>query len=280
VVDVEFDPVGQSIPFCDDDRNLVSALVLGTRDFIRKRGLETAAVLLDGTLSSGAAAAIAADALGPSQVLGVALKTSSADDDHLLLAEALARAVGIELCVYDAEHWMSLFRKEVARLVTQGVVTRTDDLDATDVLSPRMLLETIAHLNRRILINTDSRTLLTLCAPTPVGGDFAVFKELTQTRLLAVAARIQKDWGLSGRIVTPKAADTVYRFQSGEHTFEVPFDAVDLLLERYRQHGISKQTLLACDIDDVAARHILRRVALSEQLAHRVPPGIRISSTR
>src|SRR6185369_2694391 len=73
---VVFDPFHApaiSTPIEDDTEAAYRALVLGTRDYVRKCGFSKVLIGLSGGIDSALVAAIAADALGPENVLAIGM---------------------------------------------------------------------------------------------------------------------------------------------------------------------------------------------------------------
>jgi NAD+ synthase (glutamine-hydrolysing) len=77
--------------------------VLGVRDYVRKCGFSRVVIGLSGGIDSALTAAIAADALGPDQVLGVSMPTRYSSEGSLTDARALATNLGIDYRVADIE---------------------------------------------------------------------------------------------------------------------------------------------------------------------------------
>jgi NAD+ synthetase len=82
---------------------LYRALVLGVRDYAKKCGFQRAVIGLSGGIDSAVTAAIAADALGPANVLGVAMPTRYSSEGSLVDAQALARNLGVDYRTIDID---------------------------------------------------------------------------------------------------------------------------------------------------------------------------------
>ena len=83
-------------PLMGDDEELWCALVLATRDYVRKTGFSRALISLSGGIDSALVAAIAVEALGAENVMGVALPSRFSSDHSRTDAAALALNLGIE----------------------------------------------------------------------------------------------------------------------------------------------------------------------------------------
>ena len=81
---------------CRRSREVYEALVLGTRDYVRKNGFTDVVIGLSGGIDSSLVAAIAVDALGPEHVHGVLMPSRYSTDHSLTDAEKLAAELGID----------------------------------------------------------------------------------------------------------------------------------------------------------------------------------------
>src|SRR5205085_12157972 len=106
---------GAIAPFdASDERSALSALALGTRDYARRCGFRTALLGLSGGIDSALVACIAARALGPANLLGVAMPSRHSSPGSLTDAEALARALGIEFCTISIEPMFAAYLETLA----------------------------------------------------------------------------------------------------------------------------------------------------------------------
>src|SRR5205085_10238071 len=97
-----------------DERSALAALALGTRDYARRCGFRQALLGLSGGIDSALEACIAARALGPQQVLGVAMPSRYSSRGSVADAEALARALGIAFCVIPIEPMFAAYLDTLA----------------------------------------------------------------------------------------------------------------------------------------------------------------------
>ena len=102
-------------PFDDSDaRSALAALVLGTRDYARRCGFSKAVLGISGGIDSALVAAIAARALGPDNVLGVAMPSRYSSEGSRSDAEALARNLGIQYQEIPIESVFSAYLQTLA----------------------------------------------------------------------------------------------------------------------------------------------------------------------
>jgi NAD+ synthase (glutamine-hydrolysing) len=93
---------------------IYEALVLGTRDYVRKNGFEKVVIGLSGGVDSSLVAAIAADALGPENVIVVFMPSHYSSPGSKSDAEALARNLGIEFQVIPIEKAFTSYLETLA----------------------------------------------------------------------------------------------------------------------------------------------------------------------
>ncbi len=101
-------------PRLDDLGEVYEALVLGTRDYLHKNGFRSALLGLSGGIDSALTCAVAADALGPENVLGVLMPSPWSSDHSLADAEALAEALGIRHATIPIKPAMDAFDEMLA----------------------------------------------------------------------------------------------------------------------------------------------------------------------
>ena len=98
----------------DELAEIYQALVLGVRDYVHKNGFEKVVIGLSGGVDSSLVAAIAADALGPENVVGVSMPSRYSSSGSKSDAEALARNLGIKFKVIPIEKAFSAYLETLA----------------------------------------------------------------------------------------------------------------------------------------------------------------------
>src|SRR5690606_18756585 len=89
--------ITEIVPLASDETQVWNALVLGTRDYVRKTGFERVLIAVGGGLDSAVVAAIAVDALGPENVVGVSMPSRYSSEHSQTDAAQLAENLGIEM---------------------------------------------------------------------------------------------------------------------------------------------------------------------------------------
>jgi hypothetical protein len=97
-----------------DEKSALEALALGTRDYARRCGFSRALLGLSGGIDSALVACLAARALGPANVLGVAMPSRYSSPGSLADAEALAKNLGIAFTVVSIEPMFAAYLETLA----------------------------------------------------------------------------------------------------------------------------------------------------------------------
>src|SRR6476659_7455804 len=105
-------------PRVDPVEEVYRALVLGTRDYVRKNGFTHVVLGLSGGIDSSLVAVIAADALGPEQVTGVLMPSRYSSDGSITDADRLVEQLGIDAITIPIEPAHEAFTSMLAETFT------------------------------------------------------------------------------------------------------------------------------------------------------------------
>jgi NAD+ synthase (glutamine-hydrolysing) len=268
-------PAPASAPEMPADAQVWRCLVLGTRDFLLKNGRSSAVLGLSGGIDAAVTAAVAADALGPANVLGVAMPTPESPAEELHDAEVLAAGLGIEYHVIPLEGITSAVRDGLAELLDG-----TPDERPTEGLAARTraaILWAISDQLGHLPLATGNKTELsvgTAAVHGDMAGVFAPLKDCPKTLLYRLAAlRNQRGSAIPQRII--ERPPTVRTDAWGE----LPGYAVlDQIVERYLERGESLDDLVAAGFAAPLVRRILQLVDDSEFQRRQTPPGVKITT--
>jgi NAD+ synthetase len=190
------DPIiGLTMPLAEE---LFRALVLGVRDFALKNGVRRAFLGLSGGIDSALVACVAAEALGPSNVIALALPSRHSDPRSTSSARELAASLGIGFEEASIEPLHRAFEETLAPLLAGAP---EGDTTAENIQARLRAVVLMAHVNRRggVLLNTSNKTEITLGYGTLYGdmaGSLSVLGDLTKTEVYAVARYLHKERGL------------------------------------------------------------------------------------
>ena len=257
-----------------DDEQVWDALVLGTRDFVTRNGRSTVALGLSGGIDAAVCAAVAADALGPEAVLGIAMPGPDSPPEELEDARELAATLGIGLEVVPLRRATSILSDELE----SGLVGELDER-AAGALQARMraaILWAACDKLGSLPLATGNKSELSIGSAALHGdmaGAFAPLKDCRKTLLHRLAElRNARGPAIPARILerTPTALPS----EDGEGPL---YSVLDAIVERYVERGETLAQLVA-DYDPAVVRGVLQLVDDAELERRQMPPGVRITA--
>ena len=263
-----------------EEASAYAALVLGTRDYVRKCGFSQVIVGLSGGIDSALTAAIAVDALGPENVIGVGMpgpysSTGSIDD-----ARALAKNLGIRfelLCISD------IF-ESYKKTLSKPFAGRKEDETEENIQSRARgtLLMALSNKFGAIVLSTGNKSELAVGYCTLYGdmvGGLAVISDVPKTLVYRLSHYVN-----SRRPVIPQASldkPPSAELRPGQMDSDTlpPYDVLDAILEDYVEDSHTADQIAADRGFDVSlVKRVIRMVERSEYKRQQAAPGIKISA--
>ena len=268
-------------PVRDEIGDVYSALVVGTRDYVRKNGFRRVVLGLSGGIDSALVATIAADALGAEAVTAVALPSRYSSEGSRSDAEALARNLGIDYRVIAIE---DVFEVTLATLAESFRGTQPDI--AEENLQARirgMLLMALSNKFCWLVVTTGNKSEMATGYATLYGdmaGGFAVIKDVPKTLVYALArwrnGRTPHAEPIP-RAVLDKAPSAELRPDQKDVDSLPPYEVLDPILELYVEQDWSASELIAAGYEADTVRRVIRLVDSSEYKRRQAPPGVKIT---
>lgn len=265
----------------DELAEVYEALVVGTRDYLRKNGFEHVVLGLSGGLDSAMVATIAVDALGADAVTGVLLPSPYSSEHSRVDALALAENLGFDTLVLPIEGPFRALHETLAPVFEGHEPDVTEENLQARVRG--VLLMALSNKFGWLLLTTGNKSELATGYATLYGdmaGGFAVLKDVPKTLVQALAAwRNERDEGEG-----PIPRNTIEKPPSAElrpdqyDTDSLPsYDVLDPILERYVEQDWSIPEMIAEGHDEEIVRRIVRLVDVSEYKRRQAPPGVKIT---
>lgn len=264
-----------------EEQAALDALVLGTRDYLRKTGFSSAVVGLSGGIDSALVAVIAARAVGPENVLGVALPTRYSSEGSLLDAEALARALGIGFRVVPIDAIFTTYLAELEPHLEALGAAGVRDVTPEN-LQARIRGTTLMAISNRLghlLLTTGNKSEVAVGYCTLYGdmaGGLAVISDLPKTFVYRVAHEVNR---LEGREVIPhstltKAPSAELRPNQTDQDSLPPYDVLDAILERYVEDHREVEDIVREGFDADVVREVVSLVRRTEYKRRQMAPGL------
>ena len=263
----------------DLDR-LMGALVLGTRDYVRKNGFTDVVIGLSGGIDSTLVAAIAVEALGADHVHGVAMPSRYSSDHSLVDAARLAENLGIDHRVVSIEPAFSGY----LGMLAESFAGRQPDLTEENLQS-RCRGTTLMALSNKfgwMVLTTGNKSEMAVGYFTIYGdsaGGYAVIKDVFKTRVFALCRHINAN---AGREIVPesvlvKPPSAELRPDQRDDQSLPPYEVLDPILREYVDNDLTVPEIVALGHDPATVARIARLVDVNEYKRRQCAPGPRVT---
>ena len=295
VVDIDVDAgaaAGAAPPLApetSDERSALAALELGTRDYARRCGFSQALLGLSGGIDSALVACIAARALGPRQVLGVAMPSRYSSPGSISDAEALARALDIDFTVIPIEPMFASYLDTLAPALGAFAPARPADVAAAAAdlteqnLQARVrgaVLMALSNRQDRLLLTTGNKSEVATGYCTLYGdmaGGLAVISDVPKTLVYRLARAMNADGPLIPEPTLTKPPSAELRPNQTDQDSLPPYDVLDAILEAHLVENLDAPALVERGFAPAVVADVVRRVRNSEYKRRQMPPGLKIT---
>jgi NAD+ synthase (glutamine-hydrolysing) len=264
-------------PLADE---VLSALVLGVRDYVRKCGFRSTIVGLSGGIDSALTAAIAAEALGREAVLGVAMPSRYSSDHSREDAAALARNLGIGFREISIEPMHAAFLAQLQAAEGRPL----QDLAEQNVQARirGQILMALSNDTGGLVLSTGNKSELAVGYCTLYGdmaGGLAVIGDVPKTLVYPVARAAN---ARAGRAVIPertftKAPSAELKPGQVDQDSLPPYEVLDDILAAYVEERLPFQAIVARGHPEETVRRVLRMVVSSEYKRRQAAPVLKVS---
>ena len=262
-----------------DEESAYRALVLGLRDYTRKCGFSSAVIGLSGGVDSALTAALAAEALGPPNVLGVAMPTRYSSAHSVADAEAVARALGIGYEVIPIDTVFQSYLDVLAPVLGGGPLGATEENVQARVRGAVLM----ALSNRRgaILLSTGNKSELAVGYCTLYGdmcGGLALISDVPKLLVYRLAHYVNRKGTIIPESTLTKPPSAELRPDQKDTDSLPPYEVLDPIIAAYVERHLDAATIAKIGFDSAIVADVIRRIDGSEYKRRQMAPGIKISS--
>lgn len=260
---------------------LSSAIQLGIRDYVRKCGFQSVVLGLSGGIDSAVVAALAAEAIGPENVLALAMPSRYSSDHSLTDAETLARNYGISYQEVSIKTMHEAFERVLEAPLNAG----RGDIAAENIQARirGCLVMAFSNAFGHLPLATGNKSELSTGYCTLYGdmcGGLAPIGDLLKTVVYKLARQINTD---AGREMIPES--TLTKPPSAElkpnqtDQDKLPeYDLLDAILARYIEQDETAEQIIAAGLDENAVRQAVRMVDANEYKRKQAAPVLKVTA--
>ncbi len=274
----EFTTVTTPVTLMDEGTELYSALVLGVKDYARKCGFKQALLGLSGGIDSAIVAAIAAEALGAENVLGILMPSPYSSDHSITDAISLAQNLGIKTQTVPIKPLMKTFDSSLAE-----IFAGTEFGVAEENLQSRIrgtLLMAISNKFNKLLITTGNKSEIAVGYCTLYGdmnGGLAAIADVPKTKIFALCEWLNREKEIIPTNIITKPPSAELKPGQLDQDSLPDYEILDDILDRYIQNHESQAQILAAGHDPAVVSKVLRLVKIAEFKRRQSAPGLKVT---
>jgi NAD+ synthase (glutamine-hydrolysing) len=271
------------VPELDSAEEVYSALVLGVRDYIRKNGFDEALVGISGGVDSALTAAVAVDAIGADNVLGVSNPSEFTSAQSVRDAETLASNLGIKLVVLPIDEARDAVQRALGPVfagMEWGVAEENLQSRLRGLLWMAISNKSEQTAHRRIVLSTGNKSEIATGYATLYGdmaGGFAVLKDAPKTLVYELARWRNREGEVIPESILERAPSAELRPEQLDTDSLPPYEKLDPILEAYVEEHRSVEEMVEAGFDAEMVRRVVALVDRAEYKRRQAPPGVKIT---
>ncbi len=268
------------------EQQIFSALSLGIRDYVHKCGFKSAIVGLSGGIDSALVAVLAAEALGPDNVLGVSMPARYSSTGSLSDAAALAKNLGIRYEVLPIEPEFQSVEKQMAK-----IFAGTKPNEAEENIQSRLRGVTLMALSNKfgaLVLTTGNKSEMAVGYCTLYGdmcGALAVIADVFKTDVYKIARWVNSDPASRagrGKIIIPEASLTKppsaeLRPNQKDQDSLPEYEILDAILQAYVVENAGREEIIQRGFPVQVVNDVINKITFSEYKRRQAAPGLKVS---
>ena len=271
----------QSEDMLDLPAEVYKALVLGTRDYVRKNGFEKVLIGLSGGIDSAIVATIAADALGGENVIGVSMPSRFSSEGSKTDAKKLTENLKMKLLTIPIEKVYTAYLDTLSGSFA-GAKPDTTEENIQARIRGNMLMA-LSNKFGWLVLTTGNKSEYATGYTTLYGdmaGGFAVIKDVPKTLVYKIARHRNQLAGfeLIPEPIFAKPPSAELRPDQKDTDSLPPYEVLDPILTAYAEDDKSVEQIISLGFDKATVQRTAKLVDKSEYKRRQAPPGVKITA--
>ena len=256
------------------------ALVLGTRDYVRKNRFKRVVIGLSGGIDSSLVAAVAVEALGRDNVAGVGMPSTFSSAGTRRDAQRLAKNLGIEFLTIPITPLLKGYKRALGKAF-KGLKEDVTEENIQARIRGNLLMA-LSNKFGWLVLTTGNKSEYSVGYTTLYGdmaGGFAVIKDVPKMLVYEVARHVN---ARAGRPVIPetvftRAPSAELRPNQTDQDTLPPYPELDRILEGYVEQDQGVNDLIARGFPADTVRRVVAMVDNNEYKRRQAPIGVKIT---
>jgi len=262
-----------------DDASAYAALVLGTRDYVRKCGFTKVIIGLSGGIDSALTAAIAAEAVGHDNVIGVGMPGPYSSKGSIDDAKAVAGHLGIRFELIPISEPFDAYRHTLAKAFAGMKEDVTEENLQARIRGG--ILMALSNKFGAMVLSTGNKSELAVGYCTLYGdmcGGLAVISDVPKTQVYRLSHYVNREREVIPRTTLEKPPSAELRPNQTDQDSLPPYDVLDAILVDYiEDYKSAEQIAKDHGFDPVLVKSVMRMVDRNEYKRQQAAVGLKIS---
>jgi len=267
--------------FYQKEEEIFRALVLGTKDYVSKNGFKKVAVGLSGGIDSALVAAIAVEALGSDNVVGVAMPSRYSSKASVTDSEKLSANLSVELINIPIEKAL----KSYLQMFSDVFGGKKQDITEEN-LQARIRGNILMALSNKfgwLVLTTGNKSEMSVGYCTLYGdmaGGFAVIKDVPKTIVYKLSNfyNVSKGSEVIPSSILTKPPSAELRPDQLDTDSLPPYEVLDPILKAYVEDDLSAEEIVSLGFKKSIVKKIIKLVDQNEYKRRQAPPGVKITA--
>jgi NAD+ synthase (glutamine-hydrolysing) len=267
-------------PLQDDTEGAYRALVLGTRDYVRKCGFRKVIVALSGGIDSALVAAIATEALGAENVICVGMPSPYSSPGSVDDSRQLAANLGVRFELIGISGLFNEFTQALEPLFMDLAPDTTEENIQSRIRGS--LVMALSNKFGALVLSTGNKSEMAVGYCTLYGdmvGALAVIGDLVKTRVYAICHWLNREREVIPSAILDKPPSAELRPDQKDTDSLPPYDVLDPILEAYvERYETPEQIAAAHGFPPELVQQVVRLVERSEYKRQQAAPVLKVTS--
>ncbi len=259
--------------------SVYKALIMGTRDYVKKCGFKKAVIGLSGGIDSAVTAVIAVKALGKDKVLGVTMPSGFSSKSSIGDSKKLAKKLGIDCKVIPIKSIYNVYMKTMSGIFA-GLPFDVTEENLQARIRGKILMA-ISNKYGYLVLTTGNKSELAVGYCTLYGdmcGGLAVLSDIPKTMVYDLSRYINRRMEIIPKSTIEKPPSAELRPNQKDQDSLPPYDILDGILKAYVEESKDVNDIIAMGYDASLVRNIIKKVDKNEYKRKQAAPGLKVTS--